>query len=210
MTEGCGSRQRSPPRKEETEEEASAWRSKNLGENFSQHADQAENQGIAESSQMVRHEKQGIEELDDDTVPLEVVDKRKSDPIEADTEVGKLNENDEEKGVVNKLISEEVGSDGDILELNLEMPQVDQGARLNGHYGPKQKSTWTRIMRMDYGLGSFTTAIEGPILGKRVSEQYSNLSLSHAEEVQKVKHGKLSSTLEDGSARVDDHPCREQ
>ena len=71
----AGSRQQSPPRKEETEEEAGAWRSENLGENFSQHADQAENQGIAESSQMVRHEKQGIEELDDDTVPLEVVDK---------------------------------------------------------------------------------------------------------------------------------------
>ena len=32
-------------------------------------------------------------------------------------------------------------------------------------------------------LGSFTKAIEGPILGKRVSEQYSNLSLSHAEDV---------------------------
>lgn len=53
----AGSRQRSPPRKEKTEEEASAWRSENLGENFFQHADQAENQGIAGSSQMVCHEK---------------------------------------------------------------------------------------------------------------------------------------------------------
>jgi len=47
-------------------------------------------------------------------------------------------------------------------------------------------------MRMDYGLGNFTKAFEGPMLGKRVSEQYSNLSMSHAEEVQKVKRGKLS------------------
>ena len=46
-----------------------------------------------------------------------------------------------------------------------------------------QKSTWTRVMRMDYGLGSFTKAFEGPILGKRGSEQYSNLSLSHVEDV---------------------------
>ena len=65
-------------------------------------------------------------------------------------------------------------------------------------------------MRMDYGLGSFTKAIEGPIPWKRVSEQYLNLSLSHTQEVQKVKRGKLSSTLEDGLARVDDHPCQEQ
>ena len=121
----AGSRQRSPPRKEEMEEEAGAWRSENLGENFSQHVDQVENQGIVRSSQMVCHEKQGIEEADDDMIPLEVVDKRKFGPIDADTKVGKLNENDEEKEVVDKLMSDDVGSDVGNLEPNLEMPQVD-------------------------------------------------------------------------------------
>ena len=118
----AGSRQRSPPCKEETEEEAGAWRSENLGENFSQYADQAENQGIEGSSQMVCHEKQGIEEVDDYMVPLEVVDKCKSGPTDADTKVGNLNENYEEKGVVDKLMSDGVGSSVGNLEPNLEMP----------------------------------------------------------------------------------------
>ena len=55
--------------------------------------------------------------------------------------MGKLNENDEEKEVVDKLMSDDVGPDVGNLEPNLEMPQVHQGARLNGHHGPKQKST---------------------------------------------------------------------
>ena len=37
-------------------------------------------------------------------------------------------------------------------------------------------------MCMDYRLGSFTKAIEGPILGKRGGEQNSNLSLPCTEE----------------------------
>ena len=105
---------------------------------------------------MVCQEKQGVEEVYNDTVLLEVVDKRQSSPTDADMEMGNLNENYEEKRVVDKLMSDDVGSDVGNLESNLEMPQVDQGARLNNHHGPKRKSTWTRIMRMDYGLGSFT------------------------------------------------------
>jgi len=66
-------------------------------------------------------------------------------------------------------------------------------------------------MRMDYGLGSFTKAVEGPILRKRVSEQNSNISLPRIkEEIQKVKREKLTSNATDVSARVDGHPCREQ
>ena len=37
-------------------------------------------------------------------------------------------------------------------------------------------------MCMDYRLGSFTKAIEGPILRKRGGEQNSNLSLPRTEE----------------------------
>ena len=36
-------------------------------------------------------------------------------------------------------------------------------------------------MRMD-GLGSFTRAIEGPLLGKIVSAQNTNISLPHEDE----------------------------
>lgn len=64
---------------------------------------------------------------------------------------------------------------------------------------------------MDYGLGSITKAIEGPILGKRASEQNSNLSLSSTkEEVQKAKREKLISNDADVLMRVDGHPCLEQ
>ena len=64
---------------------------------------------------------------------------------------------------------------------------------------------------MDYRLGSFTKAIEGPILGKRGSELNSNLSLPCTEEeIQKVKREKLTSNATDVSVRVDGHPCGEQ
>lgn len=105
----------------------------------------------------------------------------------------------EEKGLEDRLMSDDVVSDVGNLESNLEMPQADHAARLNGHHGPQQKSSRTRIMRMDYGLGSFTKALEGPILGKRVSEQNSNLSFSRAKmEAQKAKCEKLSSCFAGG------------
>ena len=61
------------------------------------------------------------------------------------------------------------------------MTQVVHIDGLSGLSRPKQKSAWIRIMRMD-GLGSFTRAIEGTLLGKRVSAQNTNLSLPREDE----------------------------
>ena len=37
---------------------------------------------------------------------------------------------------------------------------------------PKPKAVWTRIIRMDYGLGDILRTAEGPMLGKRGSTQH--------------------------------------
>ena len=68
-----------------------------------------------------------------------------------------------------------------ISNSNSEMTQVVHIDGLSGLSRLKQKSTWTKIMMMD-GLGSFTKAIEGPLLGKRVSAQNTNLSLPREDE----------------------------
>ena len=53
------------------------------------------------------------------------------------------------------------------------MIQVVHIDGLSGLSRPKQKSSWTRITRME---------IEGPLLGKRFSAQNTNLSLPREDE----------------------------
>ena len=130
---------------------------KNLGVDFSQCDDHAENQGIDPDIQQTCIEKKGIEDADKGNyISIEDIDKGNSIPIVMDKEVG-------------------------ISNSNSEMTQVVHIDGLSGLSRPKQKSTWTKIMMMD-GLGSFTKAIEGPLLGKRVSAQNTNLSLSREDE----------------------------
>ena len=138
---------------------------------------------------MMCFEKNDVEEVDDNLISREVVDKHDSTPT-----------------VVNMAVS----NSKPILD-KIQAEHVDGLHGMQGQHRQKQRSTWTRIIRMDYGLGIITKAIEGLILRKRVIEQNSNLSLSHTEEeVQKAKCEKLIPNDADVLVRVDGQPCREQ
>ena len=106
---------------------------------------------------MLSSEKKDLEDVGDNSVSIEAEDKRDTTPTGVDT-----------------LVSN--------LKSDSARTQADHVNGLLGQHGPKKQSTWTRIMCMDYRLGSFTKAIEGPILGKRGGEQNSNLSLPRIEE----------------------------
>lgn len=80
-------RLRSPPQKEAIKEETGAWKPENLGDDFSQYDDQAKNKGIHSKSQMMRSEKNDVEEVDDNPISREVVDKRETTPSAVDMAV---------------------------------------------------------------------------------------------------------------------------
>lgn len=80
---------------------------------------------------------------------------------------------------------------------------------MSGPNNVKAEGTWTRINRMDFGLGGFSKAIMLPRLGKRDSRE------AHEGQVdeQNCKKGKLNSDEESndhGSAGVESHPCQGQ
>ena len=54
-------------------------------------------------------------------------------------------------------------------DLGLESGTMDQESGLDGFRLTKPKSTWTRINRMDFGLGEISRALKLPTLGKRNS-----------------------------------------
>ena len=75
----------------------------------------------------------------------------------------------------------------------------------------RPKSTWTRINRMDFGLGGFTKNLVLPTLGKREAPQNvtPNLEVSHA--APSLKRGKFDEVnIDEISAGVESHPCRKQ
>ena len=75
----------------------------------------------------------------------------------------------------------------------------------------RPKSIWTRINRMDFGLGGFTKNLVLPTLGKREAPQNvrPNLDVSHA--APSLKRGKLDEVnIDEISAGVESHPCRKQ
>ena len=75
----------------------------------------------------------------------------------------------------------------------------------------RPKSTWTRINRMDFGLGGFTKNLVLPTLGKREASQIvtPNLDVSHA--APSLKKGKFDEVnIDEISAGVESHPCRKQ
>ena len=78
--------------------------------------------------------------------------------------------------MVLKFVEDVAGS----LEENPENVNITcdmQGGNVSGPTVSKLKSTWTRIVRMDFGLGSAIKAVDVPKLGKRVSTQNANLSI---------------------------------
>nr|POF00459.1 hypothetical protein CFP56_43316 [Quercus suber] len=73
----------------------------------------------------------------------------------------------------------------------------------------RPKTTWTRINRMDFGLGGLTRAITLSSLGKRDVRETSSGQVEDHE----AKRGRVldeEDNLVDISAGVDSHPCREQ
>ena len=128
--------------------------------------------------------------------------------------------NTEDKGVVeadnNYSITTSMDNDDESLKSQSDRfkgNNVDEqiGPNLHGPTQPKLKSTWTRIMRMDYGLGSIIRATDTPLLGKRGSMTDTHVTIpDEKEEAQRVKREKLFQINDDESARVDGHPCRRQ
>ena len=79
----------------------------------------------------------------------------------------------------------------------------------SGLFNSKPKTTWTRINRMDFGLGGLARAITFPTLGKRDMRDTVGERIDEHE----TKRGKVIN--EEGlskeiSAGVDSHPCRKQ
>ena len=73
------------------------------------------------------------------------------------------------------------------------------------------KSTWTRINRMDFGLGGFTKNLVLPMLGKREASQIvtPNLDLSHAApSLKRRKYDEFN--IDEISAGVESHLSRKQ
>ena len=79
-------------------------------------------------------------------------------------------------------------------------------------FGPlttRPKTTWTRINRIDFGLGGLARAITLPSLGKRdVKETSSGQFEEH--EAKRVRVLNEEDNFVDISAGVDNHPCREK
>ena len=76
----------------------------------------------------------------------------------------------------------------------------------------RPKTTWTRINRMDFGLGGLTKALTLPSLGKRDTRTNSS---DQDEDLQTKKgtvevRGSVEGSDAKISAGVDSHPCRKQ
>ena len=94
---------------------------------------------------------------------------------------------------------------------NLKVTCDMQGGHVSGPIASKPKSTWTRIVRMDFGLGNTLKAADVPLLGKRISTHNTILPMQRdEEETQRTKREKVGQDFNDISARVGNHPCREQ
>ena len=108
-----------------------------------------------------------------------------------------------------EIVDESPKSQYDRDNANIVDEQI--GPNLHGPALPKIKSTWTWIMRMDYGLGSLIRPTDATLLGKRGSPTETQVSLSdEEEEAQRVKREKLCRINDDELARVADHPCQKQ
>ena len=98
------------------------------------------------------------------------------------------------------------------IKVNANANQVDTQSNLLVT-GPselkpaKLKSTWTKIMRMDYGLGGLPRVSEISVLGKIGNSCEADYPNKHeAEGVQHAKRGKVvvnSLNCDDGSAGVE-------
>lgn len=115
---------------------------------------------------------------------------------------------DTSKDVLDPNLEEDVAGNLETNSESLKIMHDMQGGNESGPIVCKPKSTWTRIVRMDFGLGSAMKVVDVPILGKRVSAQNINLSIQgDAVEIQKTIREKVGHDSNDISMRVGSHPC---
>ena len=97
--------------------------------------------------------------------------------------------------------------------LESECSRMDQGVDKAMSSNLKPKSTWTRINRMDFGLGGLSRSLLLPTHGKRSIE--SNLEEEQCQniDIREAKRGKVGGgdDVENIiSAGVESQPCRDQ
>ena len=112
------------------------------------------------------------------------------------------------------IISADVAKENCITEaahmhVPLNMFNSHSGLEVPGLTFVKSKSTWTRINRMDFGLGSLAKAFVTSRLGKR---ELSDKGCEQDEQQRnkRNKQDEVEGSLDDISVGVDGHPCREQ
>ena len=80
--------------------------------------------------------------------------------------------------------------------------------RMSGPTNVKPKGSWTRVNRMDFGLGGVSKAIMLHGLGKRESrEPYEGQAVEQISK--KGKWNNVDENNDHGSAGVESHPCWE-
>ena len=114
----------------------------------------------------------------------------------------------EEELIVSNLEAVQAENRADGL-YNKSLNAIDKPMDDFGPFTTRPKTTWTRISRMDFGLGGLARAITLPSLGKRdVRETSSGQTKEH-----ETKRGRVlneEDNVVDISAGVDSHPCQEQ
>ena len=176
--------------------------------------DNSKNYGISFATQQIGTEKKETEVAGtrNSTLTASYVDALVSNSkteVKVDNNCIKKNEAVDKENPILIITDSEVGNSksniGPVQEKQIDGP--------DGVNPTKSKSTWTRIIRMDYGLGGIR-ATDIPLLGKRTSMQIDSLSKLQEEEcTQTVKRGKVDGgkkKFDETSARVDYHPCRKQ
>ena len=121
--------------------------------------------------------------MDEDTNNLNSnyeIPKDMQGPIIVDEDTVNLNSNSEiYKDMQGPIIMDKVAEK---LNSISESPKDMQGSELSGLKFFKPKSTWARIVRIDYGLGNVIKVVNVPLLGKIVSTHNTNLSIQCDEE----------------------------
>ncbi|XP_023908234.2 uncharacterized protein LOC112019922 [Quercus suber] len=187
-----GGQQRSPPRDRTASPKQQAWRSEKHGMNGDA-AVHGENIGIHPDFQQPKPVINEMEQIQGDRsiADMDVVslNLNSDNPVEVyDNKVG--NRDMVEKSVISDIPKDVMGPKfvedvAEKLEENsghLNVKCNMQGGNVGGPIVSKPKSTWTRIVRMDFGLGSTLKAAEVPVLGKRLSTQNTILPMQRDEE----------------------------
>jgi len=125
--------------------------------------------------------------------------------------IGQSNMELDEKADKNGILIEDTEGQPRVLPMESSQHMDSNGHTLLDKIGPnnlRPKGMWTRINRMELGLGEPTKASNIHALGKRNSREVQEGQV----DIQDAKRGKMDN--DDGStdyvsARVEDHPCRE-